>query len=47
MRFDELQDLLLLIGMAVILSITLIHYRPWKREHELKKEKARGSKGKT
>ena len=44
MRFDELQETLLLISMAVVLGITLIHYRHWKREHELKEEKAKSSK---
>jgi hypothetical protein len=46
MIFDELQDKLLLISMAVMLGIILIHYRHWKRERELREKKAKGSKGK-
>ena len=47
MLFDKLQDILLLISMAVILGIVLIHYRPWKRELERNKRKIKSSKRKT
>ena len=44
MIFDELQETLLLISMAVVLGIMLIHYRHWKHERELKEEKTKSSK---
>ena len=47
MVFDELQDKLLLISMAVMLGIILIHYRPWKREREHIRKKDKSPKGKT
>jgi len=45
--FDELQEKLLLIGMATLLGVLLIHYRPWKHEYEQQEKKAKGSKRKT
>ncbi len=44
--FDELQEKLLLIGMAMLLGVLLIYYRPWKREHEQQEKKTKGSKRK-
>ena len=42
--FDELQEKLLLIGMAMLLSVLLIYYRPWKREYEQQERKTKGTK---
>ena len=47
MLFDELQDKLLLIGMAMLLTTLLIYYRPWKHEHEQQARKNKSSKRKT
>ena len=45
MLFDELRDTVLLTAMAVLLGIMLIHYRPWKKEHERNRKKNRKAKG--